>query len=113
MLAAGGDMVESLSVGIRGKANIADLLVGVYYRSPSQDDGTDVLVCKELTPILSPLVALALMGNFSFPDVNWDCHTADLKRSRKYMEPQSILVGRDVQRTVSPISSEKDTENLH
>lgn len=50
VLAAGGDTVESLRVRIRGKANKADIVVGVCYRSPSQDDGTDVLVYKELTP---------------------------------------------------------------
>lgn len=55
VLAVGGDTVESLWVGIGGKANKADIVVGVRYRSPSQDDGTDALVNKELTPPLKQL----------------------------------------------------------
>ncbi|KAK4807079.1 hypothetical protein QYF61_018420 [Mycteria americana] len=36
-LAVNSDVVESLWVGIRGKENKGDVVVGVYYRSPSQD----------------------------------------------------------------------------
>ncbi|KAF1487797.1 hypothetical protein FQV18_0002667, partial [Eudyptula minor novaehollandiae] len=84
VLAVGGDMVESLWVRMRGKANKAGGVVGFYYRSPSLDDDTDVLVYKALTPVLEP-VALVLMGDFTFPDVNWDCHTADRQKSRKFV----------------------------
>jgi len=37
-LRAGDDKVESLWVRIRGRANKADILVGVCYRPPNQDE---------------------------------------------------------------------------
>ena len=40
-LAAEDNMVESLCLKIRGKAKKADVLAGVCYGSPSQDDDTD------------------------------------------------------------------------
>lgn len=43
VFAAESDMAESLWVRIKGKANKADGVVGVYDRSASQDDGTSVL----------------------------------------------------------------------
>ena len=42
-LAVGDNMVESLWVRIRDKANKADVVMGVYYRSLSQDNDTIVL----------------------------------------------------------------------
>lgn len=53
--AAGSDMVESCWVRIKGKANKADVVVGVCYRSASQDVGTDLLVCKDSNPALNQL----------------------------------------------------------
>lgn len=41
-LAAGDDMAESLCVKIRGKAKKADVLAGVCYGSPSQDEDANV-----------------------------------------------------------------------
>lgn len=40
-LRAGSDKIESLLVGIRGKANRADILVGVCYKSPNQAEEDD------------------------------------------------------------------------
>ena len=37
-LRAGSDKIESLLVGIRGKANRADILVRIRYRQPNQDE---------------------------------------------------------------------------
>ena len=42
-LRAENDKVESLWVRIRRKANKADILVGVCYRSHNQDEATDAL----------------------------------------------------------------------
>ena len=51
--------------------NKADVIVGVYYRSPSQDDSADELFSRQLREI-SGLVALVLMGDLNFPEINWD-----------------------------------------
>ena len=58
--------------------------VGVYYRSPTQDVSTDELLYRQLGEI-SGLVALVLMGDFNFPDINLEYHTAVMSRSWKFM----------------------------
>ncbi|GAB0203307.1 hypothetical protein GRJ2_002796300 [Grus japonensis] len=84
-LSVGDDMVESLWVRIKGQANKGDVVVGVYYRPPSQDDATDELFFKELREA-SRSTALVLMGDFNLPDVNWEHHTADTSRSRSFLK---------------------------
>lgn len=65
---AGENKVESLWVKIRGRADKADILVGVCYRSPNQDEETDELFYEQLAEAArSP--ALVLMGDFNFPDI--------------------------------------------
>ncbi|KAJ7419281.1 hypothetical protein BTVI_26056 [Pitangus sulphuratus] len=68
-------MIESLCVRIKGRTNNADVIVGVYYRSPRQDDDTDELFLEELknTP---KSTALVLMGDFNLSDVHWEHHTS-------------------------------------
>lgn len=83
-LALKDDVVESLWVKIGRKANV-DAVVGVYYRSPSLSDDTNVLFYKELRE-MSRSIAFVLMDNFSFPGVNRDYHTADTNRSRKFQK---------------------------
>ena len=70
-LTVSSDVVESLCVRIRGMENKADVIVGVYCRSLSQDDSTDKLFYRQLGEI-SGSVALLLMGDFNFPDINWE-----------------------------------------
>ena len=84
-LAVGNDRVESLWVRIKGKANKAAVVVGVYYQPPSQDDHTDESFCKESRD-MSRSSALVLMGNFNFPDISWEYHTAEPNRSRKILQ---------------------------
>ncbi|GAB0203202.1 hypothetical protein GRJ2_002785800 [Grus japonensis] len=84
-LSVGDDMVESLWVRIKGQANKGDVVVGVYYRPPSQDDATDELFFKELREA-SRSTALVLMGDFNLPDINWEHHTADTSRSRSFLK---------------------------
>ncbi|KAK4818852.1 hypothetical protein QYF61_020071 [Mycteria americana] len=67
-LAVSDDVVESLWVRIRGIENKGDIVVGVYYRSPSQAVSTDELSYRQLGEI-SGLGALVLMGYFNFPDM--------------------------------------------
>ena len=45
---SGDDKVESLWVKIRGRADKADILVGVCYRLPNQDEETDEVFYEQL-----------------------------------------------------------------
>ncbi|GAB0210316.1 mitochondrial enolase superfamily member 1 [Grus japonensis] len=65
--------------------NKGDVLVGVYYQSSSQDVSTDELFYRQLGEI-SGSVALVLMGDFNFPDINWEYHTAVPRRSWKFLK---------------------------
>ena len=47
-LMTGENKVESLWVKIRGRADKADILVGVCYRPPNQDEDTDELFYEQL-----------------------------------------------------------------
>ncbi|GAB0204012.1 mitochondrial enolase superfamily member 1 [Grus japonensis] len=84
-LSVGDDTVESLWVRIKGQANKGDVVVGVYYRPPSQADTNNELFFKELREA-SRSTALVLMGDFNLPDVNWEHHTADTSRSRSFLK---------------------------
>ncbi|KAK4830530.1 hypothetical protein QYF61_011509 [Mycteria americana] len=70
---------------IRGKANKADIVAGVCYRPPNQDEETDELFCKQLGEA-SRSLALVLVGDFSLPDVCWKYNTAERKQSRRFLE---------------------------
>ncbi|XP_040977464.1 uncharacterized protein LOC121232961 [Aquila chrysaetos chrysaetos] len=84
-LTVSGDVVESLWVRIRGMENKGEVVVGVYYRSPSQDVSTDGLFYRQLGEI-SGSVALVLMGDFNCPDITWEYHTAVTSRSWKFLK---------------------------
>ncbi|KAJ7406973.1 hypothetical protein BTVI_64322 [Pitangus sulphuratus] len=60
--------VECLWVRIRGKANKANILVGVCYRLPNQDEESDEY--KQLVEV-SRSPALVLVGDFNLMDVCW------------------------------------------
>ncbi|KAK4815560.1 hypothetical protein QYF61_004077 [Mycteria americana] len=81
----GDDRVECLWVRIRGKANKADIVVGVCYRPPNQDEETDELFYKQLGEASRPL-ALVLVGDFNLLDVCWKYNTAERKQSRRFLE---------------------------
>ncbi|GAB0187578.1 hypothetical protein GRJ2_001223100 [Grus japonensis] len=67
--------VECLWIRMRGKANKADILLGVCYRPPSQDEEADEAFYKQLAEVSQPLV-LVLVGDFNLPDVCWKCNIA-------------------------------------
>lgn len=69
MLAVGDDTVENFWMRIKRKANKGDVVLGLFYRLPSQDDHMDELLYKELRDI-SRSATLVLMDDFSFPYVN-------------------------------------------
>ncbi|KAK4813675.1 hypothetical protein QYF61_019568 [Mycteria americana] len=81
----GDDRMECLWVRISGKANKADIVVGVCYRPPNQDEETDELFYKQLGEA-SQSLALVLVGDFNLPDVCWKYNTAERKQSRRFLE---------------------------
>jgi len=68
-----------------GKANKADILLGVCYRPPNQDEETDEVFYKQLAEV-SQSLALVLMGDFNLPDACWKYNTAERKQSRRFLE---------------------------
>ncbi|KAJ7416490.1 rna-directed dna polymerase from mobile element jockey-like [Willisornis vidua] len=62
--------VECLWTRTRGKANKADILVGVYYRPPSEDDEGDELFYKQLVDV-STSPALVLCPKRQAGDEAW------------------------------------------
>ena len=82
---AGDDKVESLWVKITGRAEKADILVGICYRPLNQDEETDEVFYEQLAEAeQSP--ALVLMGDFNFPDICWEYNLAQKKQSRRFLE---------------------------
>ncbi|GAB0180200.1 hypothetical protein GRJ2_000485300 [Grus japonensis] len=72
-------------VRIRGKANKADIMVGVCYRPPNREEEADEIFYKQLGEV-SQSLALVLVGDFNLPDVCWKYNTAERKQSRRFLE---------------------------
>ncbi|GAB0193288.1 mitochondrial enolase superfamily member 1 [Grus japonensis] len=70
---------------MRGKANKADILLGVCYRPPNQDEEVDEVFYKRLAEVSQPL-ALVLVRDFNLLDVCWKYNTAERKQSRRFLE---------------------------
>ncbi|GAB0184113.1 hypothetical protein GRJ2_000876600 [Grus japonensis] len=81
----GDNRVECLWVRIRGKANKADIMVGVCYRPPNQGEEADEIFYKQLGEV-SQSLALVLVGDFNLPDVCWKYNTVERKQSRRFLE---------------------------
>ncbi|PKU45732.1 mitochondrial fission process protein 1 [Limosa lapponica baueri] len=81
----GNDSVECLWVRLKGKANKADIMVGVYYRSPNQDVEVDKTFFQQLEE-LSQSLTLVLVGDFNFPDICWKYNTAEREQSWRFLE---------------------------
>ncbi|TRZ18418.1 hypothetical protein HGM15179_008659 [Zosterops borbonicus] len=79
------DGVECLWVRIKGRANKADILLGVCYHPPKQEEEVDNLFYKQLENI-SGSSALVLVGDFNLPDIHWELNTAEKRQSRKFLE---------------------------
>ncbi|RMC01280.1 hypothetical protein DUI87_22233 [Hirundo rustica rustica] len=79
------DGVERLWVRIKGKANKADVLVGVCYRPASQEEEVNNLLYKQLKNV-SGSSARVLVGDFKLPDICWELHRAERRQSRKFLE---------------------------
>jgi len=79
------DKVECLWVKMRGKANKTDILLGVCYRPPNQDEEVDEVFYKRLAEV-SQSLALALVGVFNLLDICWKYDTAKRKQTRRLLE---------------------------
>jgi len=80
-----GDKVKCLWVKLRGKASKADILLGVCYRPPNQDEEADEVFCKRLAEI-SQLIALVSVGDFDLADICWKHNAAERKQFRRFLE---------------------------
>ncbi|TRZ19428.1 hypothetical protein HGM15179_007668 [Zosterops borbonicus] len=77
--------VDCLWARIKGKANKADILLGVCYRLPNQEEEVDNLFYKQLENV-SGVPALVLVGDFNLPDIFWELHIAERRQFRKFLE---------------------------
>ena len=67
--------VESLWVRIKAKGDKTDIIVGVCYRPPNQDEVVDKTHYRQLGEV-SRSLHLVLVGDFNFPDICWIYNTA-------------------------------------
>ncbi|XP_075779238.1 uncharacterized protein LOC142827520 [Pelodiscus sinensis] len=81
----GDSCVESLWVKLKGVKNEGDIMLGVYYRPPSQVEEVDEAFFKQLTK-LSKAQDLVVMGDFNYPDICWETNTARHRLSNKFLD---------------------------
>ena len=62
-----------------------DILVGVCYRPPNQDEKMEEAFCVQLAEAVQ-LAALILMGHFNLPDMYWKYKTVQKKQFRRFLE---------------------------
>ncbi|PKU47386.1 adaptin ear-binding coat-associated protein 1 [Limosa lapponica baueri] len=84
-LIEGNSRVECLWVRIRGRANKADIVMGVCYRPPNQNLEIDEIFYKQLGDI-SRSLALVLGGDFNLPDISWEHNTTEKEQFRSFLE---------------------------
>ena len=72
-------------VRIKGQAQKGDIMVGVYYRPPDQEEEVDETFHRQLQAA-SQSQALVLMGDFNHPDISWEDHTARQAQSRRFLK---------------------------
>jgi len=76
---------DSLWIRIKGRAGTGDILVGVCYRPPGQEDQADEALSRQIGTA-SHSQALVLVGYFNHPIICWRDNTAGYKQSRKFLE---------------------------
>jgi len=84
-LGADEERVESLWVRIKGQAHMGDITVGVYYRPPDQEEEIDEAFYRQLQTASQSQV-LVLLGDFNYPDISWEDHTARHSQSRRFLQ---------------------------
>jgi len=68
-LGADEEGVESLWVRIKGQAHMGDVIVGVYYRPPDQEEEVEEEAFYRQLQVASQSQALVLTGDFNHPDI--------------------------------------------
>ena len=76
---------ESMWVRMKVWAGMADITVGVYYRSCNQEDEVNAAFYKQLEVALQS-GALVLMGDFNHPGICWVSSTARHMWSRWFLQ---------------------------
>ena len=79
------EQVESLWVRIGERGNKGNLVVGVYYRPPDQEELIDEAFFLQLQEA-SRSQALVLLGDFNHPDICWKSNTASCRQSSRFLE---------------------------
>ncbi|GAB0183760.1 hypothetical protein GRJ2_000841300 [Grus japonensis] len=76
---------KSLQVRIKGRAGTGDIIVGICYRPPKQEDRADEALYRQ-TGAASCSQALVLMGDLHHPNICWRDNTVGHKQSRRFLE---------------------------
>ncbi|PKU38936.1 hypothetical protein llap_10761 [Limosa lapponica baueri] len=79
------ECVESLWVRSKGRANMGDTVLGVYYRPPDQEEKVNEAVYRQ-QEIASQSQALVLMGSFDYSDIWCKDSTARHTQSRRFLQ---------------------------
>ncbi|GAB0206060.1 hypothetical protein GRJ2_003071600 [Grus japonensis] len=79
------ELTESPWVRIKGSAGAGDIIAGVCYRPPDQEDQADEALYRQIGAA-SCSQALVLVGDFNHPDICWRDNTAGHKPSRTFLE---------------------------
>jgi len=79
------EQLDSLWVRIKGQPHMGDIIVGVYYRPPDQEEEVDEAFYKQLQAA-SQSQALVLMGDFNHPDISWEDRTARHMQSWRFLQ---------------------------
>mgnify|MGYP001855590770 CR=1 FL=1 len=83
-LGGNDEWMESLLLRIKEWGNIDDIIVGVYYRQPDEEEEVDEAFYKQREVALQS--SALLMGDFSHPDMSWLSNRAVHKRSRQFLQ---------------------------
>ena len=74
------ELTKSFWVRMKGRAGTGDIIVGVCYRPPDQEDQADEVPYRQIGAA-SCSQALVLMGDFNHPDICWRDNMAGTSNS--------------------------------
>ena len=79
------ELTKILWVDIKGRTGTGDIIVGVCYRPPNQDDQEDEALYRQNGAALCSEVPVVL-GDFNHPDICWRDNTTGHMQSRRFLE---------------------------
>jgi len=77
------ELSNSLWVRIKGRAGTGDIMVGVCYRPPDQEEWVDEALYRQIGAA-SHSQTLVLTRDFKHPDICWTDNTGGCKQSRRF-----------------------------